>query len=391
MKTRIIIFFALFFLLAKNTFAVPPTGLTVTCTSASCNLSPAGGKLFDEKNLAPGQTITKVITVHNDNTNDDCNLVVAAKNSQDPDKLGDKLSLTIDPYYAQSLTQFFSAGNISLGTVAKSSSKDYFWVVIFDPNTPNEFQEKTATFDFDLNFTCGVPPPSPTGEQTLSSSSVATPPSCDDVAPDVPTNFVAGLGNPGQVTLSWTAPALPYTYFLVAYSDSSSWPPKWGNPNVGSGTSYTVSGLSGGTYWFWLRAGNGCQPGAYVGPTTPVPVSGTTGGGVATGFFPGVLGQQENLNTGAATQAGEIKEVKGEMVCTTCFWWPLLIVQALLILLKRRSLKWSAVVSLFVFLVFLWLNRSCPLSGVCRYFWLFDLGVLLLFFILRKMRRDENS
>ncbi len=132
----------------------------------------------------------------------------------------------------------------------------------------------------------------------------------------------------GAVVLSWTPPPNPYTYFLIAYSDNSSWPPKWGNPSVGNVTSYTVSGLGSGTYWFWVRAGNGCKPGSYAGPVS-LGISGITGGGVAAGFSPGVLGTQENLNSGISTNAGGLKSVEGASTTSSSntfnWWWLLLL------------------------------------------------------------------
>lgn len=399
MKIKILVFCALFFLLAKSAFAVSPVDLTVTCSASSCGATPANGAaLFNETNLAPGQTITKKIEVVNNNPNDDCALAMTVKNPQDPGSLAGVMATAINdgstPLYSDSFVGLFPTKTINMGVVPKFGEvKTYDWLVTFSAAADNRYQDQIMKFDFDLAFTCGVPPPAPAGENSQSNSSGggASPPPCNDSAPLAPTGFSAVLGtNSGEVNLAWTAPASAYTYFLVAYSDSSTWPPKWGNPSVGNGTAYTVAGLGSGTYWFWVRAGNGCQPGPFVGPISPGTVSGT--GGVATNFSPGVLGTQENLNTGLATQSPQLEKVKGESTaaCTSCFWWPLLILQALLIFLKRRSLKWSVVVSIFVFLVFLWLNRSCPLSGVCKYFWLLDLGVLLLGLLYSKIKRDET-
>ena len=85
---------------------------------------------------------------------------------------------------------------------------------------------------------------------------------------------------------------------------------KWGNPNVGTAASYVVSGLGTGTYWFWLRAGNGCMPGDFVGPVTSGVITGVPGApAVAPGFLPGVLGEatpsgglEENFEAGGLVQ-----------------------------------------------------------------------------------------
>jgi len=128
------------------------------------------------------------------------------------------------------------------------------------------------------------------------------------------------------VTLSWTPPAPPYTYFLIAYSDDPSWPPKWGNPDVGNVNTYTVSGLGSGTYWFWLRAGNGCMPGDFTGPITPGAITGVAGApAVAPGFLPGVLGEATpsgELGPALATEEGEVAGIETK----PRNWWILILI-----------------------------------------------------------------
>jgi hypothetical protein len=66
----------------------------------------------------------------------------------------------------------------------------------------------------------------------------------------------------------------------------------WGNPNIGGrGTkSFVVQNLSGGkTYYFKVRAGNGCQPGDFSNELSATPF-GFSVQGQATGFERGVLG-----------------------------------------------------------------------------------------------------
>jgi len=78
----------------------------------------------------------------------------------------------------------------------------------------------------------------------------------------------------------------------VTYGTSSG-SQAYGNPNVGSSstTSYTVTGLSGGTtYYFRVRAGNGCMPGDYSNERSTTPSGGFIAG-VAPGFEEGVLGE----------------------------------------------------------------------------------------------------
>ena len=131
--------------------------------------------------------------------------------------------------------------------------------------------------------------------------------------------------------MSWIPPAPPYTYFLIAYSDTSDWPPKWGNPNIGNVTTYTVSGLGSGTYWFWLRAGNGCMPGDFAGPISPGEISGLPGAGlVAPGFEEGILGEE-------TTEEEFPGEVAGAEVKKTYPWWLLLLLLFLIYYYCRRK------------------------------------------------------
>ena len=153
------------------------------------------------------------------------------------------------------------------------------------------------------------------------------PPVCADTKPGTSTNLIVVAGpEGGQVTLSWTPPAPPYTYFLIAYSDDPSWPPKWGNPDVGNVNTFTVSGLGSGTYWFWLRAGNGCMPGDFTGPITPGAITGVAGApAVAPGFLPGVLGEATpsgELGPALATEEGEVAGIETK----PRNWWILILI-----------------------------------------------------------------
>jgi hypothetical protein len=119
-----------------------------------------------------------------------------------------------------------------------------------------------------------TPTPSPTG-------------GCSDYSPSSAPSLTAKSNDAHSITLSWTKAADPVSYYLLSYGVASG-KYIYGNPNIGgpATTSYTVGGLSTGkTYYFIVRAGNGCAPGAFsnevsavAGGTTPTSAVAPTNG-----------------------------------------------------------------------------------------------------------------
>jgi hypothetical protein len=112
---------------------------------------------------------------------------------------------------------------------------------------------------------------------TFTSIVTPTPSSCNDQAPATPQLTSAVANNDNQITLTWTDAADPVSYYLISYGLTSG-QYIYGNPNVGGQgtTSYTVNNLAAGTtYYFVVRAVNGCTPGSSSNE-----VSATTTGGV---------------------------------------------------------------------------------------------------------------
>jgi hypothetical protein len=127
------------------------------------------------------------------------------------------------------------------------------------------------------------------GSQSSSSNTEA--PRCGDSKPvSTPKLLSAKATGRNEVTLHWDKALDPVSYYLVAYSTKAG-TLEYGNPNVGDKNtqSYVVKGLdTGKTYYFQVRAGNGCMPGEFSNELA-VKVSGDKLNGPARGFKSGVL------------------------------------------------------------------------------------------------------
>lgn len=138
---------------------------------------------------------------------------------------------------------------------------------------------------------------------------------CNDAyAGGAPTLLSAKVSGPNQVTLNWSKAKDPVTHYVISYGLTPG-KPLYGNPNVGGRdtTSYTVGSLSGGTtYFFRVRAGNGCNAGTYSNELSATPGGGVVSGPAA-GFQAGVLGvKTEAGNVGVGEEKGQVEAVATE-------------------------------------------------------------------------------
>jgi flagellar basal body-associated protein FliL len=120
-------------------------------------------------------------------------------------------------------------------------------------------------------------PSIPLGSTSSLAVTFTTPGSCNYNAPGAPQLTSAVANGDNQITLTWTDASDPVSYYLISYGLTSG-QYIYGNPNVGNQgtTSYTVGNLAAGTtYYFAVKAVNGCTPSSASNE-----VSATTTGGV---------------------------------------------------------------------------------------------------------------
>ncbi|MDZ4225370.1 MAG: hypothetical protein U1C49_00830 [Candidatus Andersenbacteria bacterium] len=131
--------------------------VTVTCDNSGCSHAPVGA-LFTVSNAAPGTSETRSIEVIN-RRDEVCDIVLNIEGGREnPSGFTDLLNTEItggQTYWSGgSLADLYQAASVSLGTVGSGASATYDWLIGLDISADNHWQAATASFDFDLGFTC---------------------------------------------------------------------------------------------------------------------------------------------------------------------------------------------------------------------------------------------
>jgi len=276
----------------------------------------------------PGKSLTKSVLVGNlsDSSSYQVGMkaIIAADSS-----LADALSVTVrygivTLWGPGSLRDLADGGEVLLTKINPGGEIAYDLTVGMNSALGNDYQSQKTTLDFTFGFVA----PAPTSSSVVGAEEGVSGdvPACGLIAPGSPQKLAVASGGAGKMVLSWESAGGAVTHYLIVYGRSSGHY-IYGNPNVGKTTSYVVSGLSGGTaYYFAVKAVNDCAPGPFSNEVSEVAIGGTVTTGPATGFQ--VLGaksdtnQKGQLGGGTATSTAEVAGVK-----TTHFsrWWFLLL------------------------------------------------------------------
>lgn len=229
---------------------------------------------------------------------------------------------------------------------------------------------------------------------------------CDDNSPASKPILISAVAGKDSVTLTWTEAREPLTHYLVAYGRSET-EIEYGNQNIGDrwATTYTVGGLKKGVkYYFKVRPVNGCRPGDFSNKLSAIPgVSNNSGAAGAKdvnivapnlSIYKPVLGTKTSSTAPTKTEA--IKpdiSIQKPTKCTTCISWPLLITEAILLVIllyfTERSAflrpAFSVIIPIGIYTQFLKINQGCSRSEfACKYFLVLEVIIFIVIVIVHK-------
>lgn len=354
----------LFLFLILGFFLVPQAkaaDLNIDCPTSPAMCGKSGLDPLFSNSLDgfwyPGKSITKTLNLKNSSTETQ-EMAIKGTRTSDFSILENVMHISIvrgtAVIWSGSVADFYGQDKVGMGTFAPGANFDYDFTVSMSPDADNNYQNKKTVFNLTLGFwgepvTTATPTPlagGGGGGTVLGGETLY--PICSDTAPaGAPILVSAVPSGSNQVTLTWTEGEGPLTYYLVSYRTLGG--QQYGNPNIGGPgvTSYIVKGLSGGTtYYFKVRAGNGCMPGSFSNELAATPGGGVTAG-PALGFQEGVLGTATNEAELNPTLPGDTLGAIKEGVNKKSFWsmnllWGFLLLALLFLLyrlLKKKKFK----------------------------------------------------
>jgi len=236
-----------------------------------------------DANIMPGDSVTKWVKVTN-LINDNLIITTNAATSSNTDGLGDRMNLTIkkgsDIYFNNTMTAFFAAGVVNLGSLAAYQTGRYDYTVSFDNATGNNFQNKTLSFDISVSAqaseTVGGETPTPPGGTSGGGGYNITDLILTNINATLTTNTTAA-----SITVTWLTNKLATSrviYDTVPHPDLSlALPPNYGyafstiqDPTKVTGHSVTIPGLLLGTTYY-LRPLSAASPEKYGAEVAVMP------------------------------------------------------------------------------------------------------------------------
>lgn len=427
-KGLLSLFIAITAFLVNFTGVQAGTNLTATCSdNGPCVIAPAATPLFNESGVYPGETRTQSLTVVNNDLNESCalQLSVTDRTTGQAVNLAPRMFAGIvsgsTSYFgsvssgqAQPGTTYqdlFTAGTVSLGSLAPSSAQTFNWYASFDPTAGNEYQGVQTVFDLGLNLTCGTPPtpsPSPTSGGGGGSGSngggggsgTVSTPVCTEPAPSAVQNLRITNAGTNTVTLAWN-PATPVTNYALVFTRVSDGA-QYGSTNIGNVTSYTVNNLSGGdSYSFEVFGVNNCAPGGRSNVVTTGTIAGAFIDARPIGGDGTVLGAQTEASPEPSAQATPSAEpsVLGQVAGATIeacaagkefIPWIILVIQLLAVLggelyFRRSTTRTKHLLTLgatALSIIVFYLIRECDCYGkmsflawLCKWYWVVSILV----------------
>lgn len=248
--------------------------IVIRCTQkGACESSTSDAPFFTADNMVPGESVSRIVSIHNQRKDEGCELGVRARHSgsYSESDLSDELTLSVTskdtPLTAFPLRKLLTTETpLYIDTLNAATMREYSWNVLFNKSAGNEYQGSTATVDFDLSFSCDesikepAPLPSPKPSQN---PGAPTPQTCSNTPPKGTLNLTS-IPNPNNLTttkLRWNSLPNATNYQLTfGTTDGELLYPAI---DVGNTTEYSPQGLSPQkNYFFSITARSGCAIGA---------------------------------------------------------------------------------------------------------------------------------